>query len=142
VLISKGVEGLNSQKKRMSETEITYAIIGAAMKVHTNLGPGLLESVYKECLHFELQKSDLIIEREKAVPIIYETIKLDCGYRLDLLVQKKVVVEIKSVEGINDVYLAQLLTYLKLGNYRWGILLNFNVCKLTDGIRRVVNGFG
>lgn len=124
----------------MEENDICTLVLGAAIKVHTNLGPGLLESSYKECLLYELSKSHLFVEREKPVPLIYKEIKLNCGYRLDILMEKKLVVEIKSVEAINEVYLSQVLTYLKLGDYKLGLLLNFNVVKMKDGIRRIANG--
>ncbi len=109
------------------------------MKVHTALGPGLLESSYQECLFYELQQSGFKVEKEKALPIIYEEVKLECGYRVDLFVENKLVIEIKAVEATNDVHLAQVLTYLKLSDCRLGLLLNFNVARLRNGIRRVVN---
>lgn len=123
-----------------SENEISNKIIGLAIEVHTALGPGLLESAYKECLYYKIGKSGLLIEKEKPMPLVFEDVKLECGYRIDLLVEKKIVIEIKSVEALNDVHLAQTLTYIKLGNYKLGLLMNFNVFKLRDGIRRVVNG--
>lgn len=124
----------------MMENEISSIIIGAAIKVHTALGPGLLESAYKECLYFALKKQGLKVEKEKPMPLIYEEVKLDCGYRIDLLVENKIVIEVKSVEALNDVHLAQTLTYLKLGNYKLGLLMNFNVVLLKQGIKRVANG--
>jgi GxxExxY protein len=96
--------------------EITHKIIGAAYKVHSNLGPGLLESSYKECLYYELRKSGLFIEKEKSLPLIYEEVKLEVGFRIDLFAERTVIVEIKSVEALTDVHLAQILTYLKLTN--------------------------
>ncbi|OOQ61826.1 GxxExxY protein [Mucilaginibacter pedocola] len=123
----------------MIESEITGSIIGAAIEVHRVLGPGLLESAYKECLHYKLVKSGLHVEKEKALPLIFEEVKLDCGYRMDLLVENKIVIETKTVEALNDIHLAQILTYLKLGNYKVGLLINFNELILKDGIRRVVN---
>ena len=110
------------------------------MEVHTARGPGVLESAYKECLCFKIGKSGLYVEKEKPMPLIFEEVKLECGYRIDLLVEKKLVIELKSVEALNDVHLAQTLTYMKLGSYKLGLLLNFNVFKLKDGIKRVVNG--
>ncbi len=104
------------------------------------LGPGLLESAYKACLFYKLIQTGLFVEQEKPMPLIFETVKLDCGYRIDLLVENKVVIEIKSCEALNDVHLAQTLTYLKLGNYKLGLLINFNVLKVKDGLRRVING--
>ena len=125
----------------MNENEITEIIIGCAIRVHRVLGPGLLESAYEECLTYELQRTSLEIARQKPIPLIYQEVKLDCGYRCDLVADKKVIVEIKSVESLNDIHLAQILTYLKLGNCKVGLLINFNVLKLTAGIKRVVNHF-
>ena len=124
----------------MSENEITSVIIGAAIEVHKALGPGLLESAYKECLFYKLFQSGLYIEKEKPMSLIFEDVKLECGYRIDLLVEHKVVIEVKSVEALNDIHLAQTLTYMKLGGYKLGLLINFNVLKLKDGIKRVING--
>ena len=124
----------------MTENELSNKIIGLAIEVHTALGPGLLESAYKECLCFKIGKSGLYVEKEKPMPLIFEEVKLECGYRIDLLVEKKLVIELKNVEALNDVHLAQTLTYMKLGSYKLGLLLNFNVFKLKDGIKRVVNG--
>jgi len=123
----------------MNENEISNKIIGLAIGVHQVLGPGLLENAYKECLFYKLQRSGIKVEKEKAIPVIFEEVKLDCGYRLDLLVENKVVIEIKSVESLNDVHLAQTLTYLKLGNFKLDLLINFNVSLLKNGIKRVVN---
>ncbi|MDQ1772445.1 GxxExxY protein [Labilibaculum sp. A4] len=125
----------------MKENEITEKIIKAAMKVHTVLGPGLLESAYQECLFYELQKSGLKVEKEKALPISYDGVKLDCGYRLDLFVEDQVIVELKSIDSFKDIHLAQTLTYLKLANRRLGLMINFNVEMLKYGIKRVVNGY-
>ena len=124
----------------MNENEISNKVIGLAIEVHRVLGPGLLENAYKECLYYKIIKAGLIAEKEKAMPLIFEEVKLDCGYRIDLLVENKLVIEIKSVEGLNDIHLAQTLTYLKLGNYKLGLLINFNVVLLKNGIKRVVNG--
>ncbi len=123
----------------MHENELSEIIIGAAINVHKNLGPGLLESAYEECLYYELNKNGLKVEKQKPMPLIYDDVKLDVGYRIDILVENKVVIEIKSVEALNDVHLAQILTYLKLSNCKLGLLINFNVSKLVNGIRRVVN---
>ncbi|MDQ1296360.1 MAG: hypothetical protein QG611_338, partial [Bacteroidota bacterium] len=125
--------------KTMTENELSNKIIGLAIDVHQSLGPGLLESAYKECLYYRLHKDGFYTEKEKSMPLIYEEVKLECGYRIDLLVEKKVVIEIKSVEALNDVHLAQTLTYMKLGGYKLGLLINFNVSLLKNGIRRVVN---
>ena len=123
----------------MTENKLSNAIIGLAIQVHTVLGPGLVESAYKECLHYKICKSGLYVEKEKPMPLIFEEVKLECGYRIDLLVERKLAIEIKSVEALNDIHLAQTLTYMKLGNYKLGLLLNFNVLKLKEGIKRVVN---
>ncbi|MES2874014.1 MAG: GxxExxY protein [Bacteroidota bacterium] len=124
----------------MTENEISTKIIGLAIEVHSALGPGLLESSYKECLYYKLRKSGLVVEKEKAMPVIFEGIKLECGYRIDLLVENKFVVEVKSITEIHDVHVAQTLTYLKLGNYKLGLLINFNVYRLKEGIKRISNG--
>lgn len=123
----------------MIENEISGKIIGLAIEIHHVLGPGLLESAYKECLYYRLKKEGFIVEKEKPMPLIFEEVILECGYRIDILVEKKVVVEIKSVEALNDVHLAQTLTYMKLGNYKLGLLINFNVFMLKDGIKRIAN---
>jgi len=118
--------------------ELSYKIIGCAYKVHAALGPGLLESTYEVCFEHELLQEGLFVERQKALPVVYNNIKLDAGYRIDLLVEKQIVVEIKSVEAINPVYEAQLLTYLKLTGLKLGLLINFNVSDLKKGIMRRV----
>lgn len=123
----------------MDENSISNLVINRAIKVHSALGPGLLESAYKECLFYELLRAGLKVEKEKPLPLIYEAVKLEYGYRVDLWVENKLIIETKAVETINEVYLAQLLTYLKLSGCRLGLLLNFNVLKMKDGIRRVVN---
>lgn len=124
----------------MSENEIAKIIFEAGLKVHKALGPGLLESAYEECLYYELSKYGLKVEKQKALPLIYEEIKLDVGYRIDLLVESRVIVEIKSVEALNDIHLAQILTYLKLSNCKLGLLINFNTVLFKSGVKRVVNG--
>lgn len=123
----------------MTENEISNTIIGLAIEIHKTLGPGLLENTYKECLFYKINKIGLFVEKEKAMPLIFEEVKLDCGYRVDLLVERKFIIEIKSVESLNTVHLAQTLTYLKLGNYKLGLLINFNEILLKNGIRRIVN---
>jgi GxxExxY protein len=123
----------------MNENEISNKIIGLAIEVHDTLGPGLLESAYKECLFYKLKKAGMSVEKEKPMPLIFEEVKLDCGYRIDILVEGKVVIEIKSVESLNDVHLAQTLTYMKLGEYKLGLLINFNVLLLKNGIKRIAN---
>jgi GxxExxY protein len=123
----------------MAENEISKIIIGLAIEVYKSLGPGLLESCYKESLFYELRKADIIVEKEKPIPLIYNEIKLECGYRIDILVENKVVIEIKSVDALNEIHFAQTLTYMKLGNFRLGLLINFNVVLLKDGIKRIVD---
>ncbi|MCK4295711.1 MAG: GxxExxY protein [Candidatus Marinimicrobia bacterium] len=123
----------------MTENEISKVIVNCAYRVHCALGPGLLESAYEECLYYELQKESLNVEKQKPLPLIYEEVKLDIGYRVDLLVNHKVIIEIKSVEALNNVHLAQILTYLKLPDCKLGLLINFNVALIKNGIKRVVN---
>ncbi|MCH5689665.1 GxxExxY protein [Niabella sp. W65] len=117
---------------------ITEQILRCAFKVHSALGPGLLESSYKECLYYELMTSGLYTEKEKPLPLVYEQVKLDVGYRVDLLIEKKIIVEIKAVEALNDVHTAQVLTYLKLSGCKVGLLLNFNTSSLKNGIKRLI----
>jgi GxxExxY protein len=124
----------------MTENEIAKSIISASLDVHKALGPGLLESAYKECLAYKLVQSGFNIEKEKPMPLVYEEVNLECGYRIDILVENKVVIELKSVEALNDVHLAQILTYMRLGKYKLGLLMNFNVALLKNGIKRVING--
>jgi GxxExxY protein len=124
----------------MTENEIAKLVFESALKVHRVLGPGLLESAYEECLFYELKKSNLKIEKQKALPLIYEDVKLDVGYRIDIMIENKFIIEIKSVENLNDIHLAQLLTYLKLSDCKLGLLINFNVKLLKDGVKRVING--
>lgn len=130
---------MQSTREKIVENEISQLVIGCAIKVHTALGPGLLESAYEECLYYELKKEGLKVEKQKALPLIYEEIKLEVGYRLDLIVENKVIIEIKACEALNDVHLAQVLTYLKLSNVKLGLLINFNETRVKDGIKRVVN---
>jgi GxxExxY protein len=118
--------------------ELTGSILKYAYKVHTTLGPGLLESAYEECLHYELNKNGLMVIKQKPMPLIYEEKKLELGYRIDLLVEDKIVIEVKSVDVLNPVHLAQIMTYLKLSGCRIGLLINFNVQSLKDGIKRVI----
>lgn len=117
---------------------VTEKIIGCAIEVHKQLGPGLLESTYEACLHYELTKHGLQVQTQVGLPLIYKEIKMDVGYRLDFLVEKDIVVEIKSVESINDVHVAQVLTYLKLSGAKIGLLINFNVLRLKDGLKRLI----
>ena len=123
----------------MRENEVSRRVIGAAIEVHKVLGPGLLESAYETSLERELQLQGMKVQRQVGLPLVYKDVECDIGYRLDLLVENAVIVEIKSVEALNDVHLAQLLTYLKLSDCKLGLLINFNVALLKDGIRRIVN---
>ncbi|MBF1149405.1 MAG: GxxExxY protein [Cloacibacterium normanense] len=124
----------------MHENEISKIIFDLGLKIHKNLGPGLLESAYEECLFYEISKAGLFVEKQKPMPLIYEEVKLDIGYRIDLLVEKSVVIEVKSGEALNDVHLAQVLTYLKLSGCRLGLLINFNTNLFKNGYRRILNG--
>jgi GxxExxY protein len=123
----------------MTENELSYKIIGAALKVHTALGPGLLESVYETVLAYELKNLGFDVKTQMGIPFFYNEIKFDCGFRLDIIVNDKVIIEIKSVEALADVHHKQLLTYLKLTNKKLGLLINFNVSHLKDSIVRIVN---
>ena len=122
-----------------TENELSNIIIGEAIYIHKTLGPGLLESVYKECLYYRLIKKELNVIKERAVPLVFEEIKMECGYRADLIVENKVIVEIKCVDVLADINKAQVLTYLRLTNFKLGLLINFNVVLLKDGIKRIVN---
>lgn len=123
----------------MEINDLSYKVIGLAIEVHRELGPGLLESAYQECLFYELQKAGLQVKKEKPLPIIYKEVKLDHGYRIDLLVEQKLVLEIKTVERFTDVHFAQVLTYLKLGGFQLGLLMNFNSKILKNNIKRFIN---
>jgi GxxExxY protein len=135
---------MNAQRSQrnyyLNENELSGIVIRTAIDIHRNLGPGLLESAYKECMMYQLSEIGLNVFKEKPMPLIYKDVKMDCGYRLDLLVENKLVVEVKSVEALNDIHLAQTLTYMKLGNYKLGLLMNFNVLLLKQGIKRIING--
>jgi GxxExxY protein len=122
----------------MSQEEIFKKVLDCSFKVHSALGPGLLESAYTECLFYELVESALMVEKQKSLPLVYKKVKLEAGYRIDLLVEKCIVVEIKSIEALADIHLAQLLTYLKLSKCKLGLLVNFNVLHLKEGIKRVI----
>lgn len=124
----------------MSENDISKIVFESALKIHRILGPGLLESAYEECMFYELKKYNLKVEKQKQLPLVYEEVKLDAGYRIDIIIEDKFIVEIKSVESLNDVHLAQLLTYLRLSNCKLGLLINFNVDLLKNGVKRVING--
>jgi GxxExxY protein len=122
----------------MELNKITELVIGCAIEVHRELGPGLLESTYEACFAYELQKTGLNFRKQLGLPLVYKEIKLEEGYRLDIIVENRVVVEIKAVEAINDIHIAQTLTYLKLTGAEVALIINFNVLKLTDGIKRLV----
>lgn len=124
----------------LSENSIAKIVLDKAIKVHKTTGPGLLESAYEECLFYELNRAGLFVEKQKLLPLIYEGIKLDAGYRIDIMINNKVIIELKSVETIAPVHVAQVITYLKLSNCKLGILVNFNVALLKDGFKRIVNG--
>ena len=124
----------------MSENEISKIVFDCGLKIHRALGPGLLESVYEECLNYELLQSGLLIERQKPLPVIYENIKLETGFRADFLIDKKLIVEIKAIECLHDIHLAQVLTYLKFSNCKLGLLINFNSLLFKDGVKRVIRG--
>ena len=123
----------------MNINDLTGEVIGAAIEVHKHLGPGLLESAYEECLCYELRSREIAYERQKPLPINYKQVRLDCGYRLDLVVEGKIILELKSCEKIEDIHKAQLLTYLKLSNLKLGLIFNFNVPVMKEGIVRLVN---
>lgn len=125
----------------MKLNELTEKIIGAAINVHRELGPGLLKSAYEKCMVFDLTETGFKVEQQKPLPIVYKGVKLECGYRLDLLIEDEIIVEIKSVEKLLPIHQAQLLSYLKIADKRVGMLINFNVKVLKRGLRRVVNGF-
>jgi len=125
----------------MKLNSITEKIIGCCIEVHKYLGPGLLESTYEECLLYELHQSGFFVERQKEIPVMYKTVRLDCGYRIDLLVEKEIVLELKAVDKILPIHEAQILTYLKLSKKSVGLLINFNSLILTKGLKRFVNNF-
>lgn len=124
----------------MNEQQVSNLVFNAGLKVHKSLGPGLLESAYQECLFYELLMMGLHVTKQAALPLIYQEVKLEVGYRIDLLVEKKLIVEIKSVDAINDLHLAQVITYLKLSGCKLGLLINFNTLLFKDGVKRVING--
>ena len=123
----------------MTENELSKIVFDCALKVHQNLGPGLLESAYEECLFYELRKTGLEVQKQKSLPLVYEEVKLDIGYRIDIFIENKLIIEVKSVDALNEVHFAQLLTYLKLTDCKLGLLINFNVTLIKNGIKRVVN---
>lgn len=130
-------EGTEPYGDKFFETELARKVIGLAINVHRELGPGLLESSYEECLFYELSQAGIFVEKQKALPLFYKDVQLEIGYRIDLLIEKKLIIEIKSVDALNDVHLAQILTYMKLSHCKLGLLMNFNVVKLVNGIKRV-----
>ena len=123
----------------MTENEISALVVNSAYKIHTRLGPGLFESVYEEVLFYELENQNLKVERQKAIPVLWDEIKMNIGFRADLIVEKKVIIELKSVEALAPVHHKQLLTYLRLTNLKLGLLINFNEKLIKDGIKRIVN---
>lgn len=132
---------MENKRRELSINEITEKVIGCAISVHTALGPGLLESAYQECLYFDLISEGFKVEKEKPLPLIYKDVKMDCAYRVDLLVEDKVIVELKSVEILTDIHKAQVLTYLKLSNNKIGLLINFNSSRIKDGLKRLINKY-
>lgn len=124
----------------MHGNEISKIIFDLGLKIHKSLGPGLLESAYEECLYYEISKMGLFVEKQKSMPLVYEEVKLDAGYRLDLIVENKVIIEVKSCYELTDVHLAQIITYLKLSKCKLGLLINFNESLFKNGYRRVLNG--
>ena len=123
----------------MTENELSSIIIGAAMEVHTSLGPGLLESAYEACLFYELQQIGLNVRRQVELPVIYKNVEIKVGYRLDIIVEDKIIVELKSVSALHDIHTAQMLTYLKLTNIGLGLIINFNETRIKYGLKRIVN---
>lgn len=124
----------------MTENQIAREVFDAGLRVHRALGQGLLENAYEECLFYELSQSGIYVEKQKALPLIYEEVQLEVGYRVDLMIERKFIVELKAVEALNDVHLAQILPYLKLADCKLGMLINFNVALLKNGVKRVING--
>ena len=124
----------------MNENEVAKLVFECGLNVHKALGPGLLESSYEECLFYEISKHNVWVEKQKALPLIYEDVKLEIGYRIDILVENKLIVEVKAVEALNDVHMAQVLTYLKLSNCKLGLLINFNTNLFKNGVKRIING--
>ena len=125
----------------METNKITHEIIGAAIDVHSELGPGLLESAYHECFYFELMERGLRVQKEKELPLVYKDVRMDTAFRADLMVEDKVIVELKAVKDIEDIHIAQVLTYLKLTNKEIGLLMNFNVTRMKSGITRLINKY-
>ncbi|PZU90664.1 MAG: GxxExxY protein [Chryseobacterium sp.] len=124
----------------ISENEISKIVYESGYLIHKSLGPGLLESAYEECMCYELRKQGLFVEKQKPMPLFYDEVKMDVGYRLDLFIENKFILEIKSVETLNDIHLAQILTYLRLSKCKLGMLINFNTLHFKNGVKRVING--
>lgn len=124
----------------MTENELAHRVIGVAIDVHQDLGPGLLERAYEECLFYKITQAGMSAEKQKPMPLTYENVHLECGYRIDILVEGKLVIEVKAVEALHDVFVAQVLTYLRLGGYRLGLLSQLQEIMLRNGIRRVIHG--
>jgi len=129
---------IETQRREEVRDSLTEKIIGFGIEVHRHLGPGLLESAYEECLCYELSQAEIPFKRQVALPVVYKDVKLECGHRMDIVVEGSVVVELKTVEKLLPIHQAQLMTYLRLGNFRTGLLMNFNSAVLKDGIKRVV----
>ena len=127
-------------KMDISENEISKIVYESGYLIHKSLGPGLLESAYEECMCYELRKQGLFVEKQKPMPLFYDEVKMDVGYRLDLFIENKFILEIKSVETLNDIHLAQILTYLRLSKCKLGMLINFNTLHFKNGVKRVING--
>lgn len=125
----------------MTADEAAHRVIGCCIKIHKEIGPGLLESAYEACLYYEMTTTGLSVQRQKPIPLVYEEVRMDCGFRADFLVEDKLVVEIKAVDALHPVHFMQTLTYLKLTNCKVGLLVNFNVARLKDGIKRFVNNY-
>jgi len=124
----------------MTENELAKIVFECGLKVHKTLGPGLLESAYEDCLSYELTRQNLKVEKQLLLPLVYEEIRLETGYRIDLRVEDKLIVEIKAVEALNDLHTAQVITYLRLSNCKLGLLINFNTILFKDGVKRIING--
>jgi GxxExxY protein len=122
----------------MNIEDVFRKVLNCSFKIHTSLGPGLLESVYVECLYYEMIQSGLAVEKQKALPLTYENVKLEAGFRIDLFVENQVIIEVKSIDSLAEIHMAQILTYLRLSECKLGLLVNFNVTHLKDGIKRVI----
>jgi len=124
----------------MTENQLAHKVIGLAIDIHADLGPGLLEKAYEECLFYKIVRAGLYAEKQKPMPLVYEEVHLECGYRIDILVENQLVLEVKSVDALHEIFFAQTLTYMRLGGYRLGLVINFNERLLRNGVRRVING--